>query len=134
MSRSGYSDDLDCGELNLYRGAVDSAIRGKRGQRLLRDLVRALEAMPVKELIPDELESNGQVCALGAVGLRRGLDMSKIDPEDSELVALKFDISDALAREVTYQNDEAAFYPETPAQRWERMYKWAKSKLKEVVE
>ena len=37
MSRSGYTDDLDAKRYGLYRGRVASAIRGKRGQRLLRD-------------------------------------------------------------------------------------------------
>ncbi len=36
MSRSGYQDD--CEGLNLYRGTVRRAIRGKRGQAFLREL------------------------------------------------------------------------------------------------
>lgn len=35
MSRSGYTDDCDGWQLIMYRGAVASAIRGARGQRLL---------------------------------------------------------------------------------------------------
>ena len=32
MSRSGYTDECDGWELVRWRGAVNSAIRGKRGQ------------------------------------------------------------------------------------------------------
>lgn len=43
MSRSGYSDD--CENVAMWRGQVASAIRGKRGQTMLRDLVLAQEVM-----------------------------------------------------------------------------------------
>ena len=55
MSRSAYSDDLEDDVMNLWRGAVMSAIRGKRGQQLLRDLRDALDAMPEKRLIANHL-------------------------------------------------------------------------------
>lgn len=35
MSRSGYSDDCYGWELICWRGAVNSAIKGKRGQSFL---------------------------------------------------------------------------------------------------
>ena len=88
MSRSGYSDDSDdsddCNDWAFirWRGAVDSAILGRRGQRLLKEMRQALDAMPVKQLIAEELERDGLVCALGAVGRARGLNMTGIDPED----------------------------------------------------
>jgi hypothetical protein len=47
MSRSGYSDDHSEWDLIRWRGAVASAIRGKRGQAFLRELLVALDAMPV---------------------------------------------------------------------------------------
>lgn len=84
MSRSGYSTDLDDWDLIRWRGQVASAIRGKRGQKFLVDLLAALDALPQKSLIVDELQEEGQVCAIGALGLSRGLDMSKIDPEDAD--------------------------------------------------
>ena len=36
MSRSGYSDD--CETMGLWRGAVERAIYGKRGQTFLREM------------------------------------------------------------------------------------------------
>lgn len=68
MSRSGYCDDYDCDPLPLgrWRGQVASAIRGKRGQAFLRELVAALDAMPEKRLIANDLEQAGNVCAIAA--------------------------------------------------------------------
>jgi hypothetical protein len=122
MSRSGYCDDNDG---SLYRGAVRSAMRGTRGQKFLRDLLDALLKLPDKKLITDNLEKNGAVCALGAVGKERGIDMTNLDPEDAHTVAAKFNIAEALAREVVYENDEGGPCAETPEQRFSRMLRWA---------
>jgi len=47
MSRSGYSDDCDDQwSLICWRGAVKSAIRGKRGQAFLKEMLAALDALP----------------------------------------------------------------------------------------
>jgi hypothetical protein len=133
MSRSDYTDDDEDGRLAMWRGAVMSSIRGKRGQKLLRDLLAAFDAMPVKELIAEELvTSNGSVCALGALGVARGLDLKDIDPEDYTRVAQAFDIAEPLAREIEYMNDEGHWgaFEETPAERWKRMRKWVAAQIK----
>lgn len=126
MSRSGYSDD--CENLNLWRANVERTIAGKRGQVFLRELVQALEAMPEKELIQDSLKEGAQVCALGAVGLKRGMDMQKLDPTEPDQVGAAFGISSMLAQEIVYQNDETG-YQQTPTERWARMHKWALEQL-----
>jgi hypothetical protein len=38
-----------------WRGAVASAIRGGRGQAFLREMLAAMDAMPVKRLVANEL-------------------------------------------------------------------------------
>ncbi len=53
--RSGYSDCLDDSVLAMYRGQVASAIRGRRGQVFMHDLVRSLDAMERKALVEDDL-------------------------------------------------------------------------------
>jgi hypothetical protein len=121
MSRSGYTDDWD-GSGWLWMGAVARAIKGKRGQQMLRELLAALEAMPVKRLIAEELEYEGEVCALGALGRQRGVDMSKIDPEDREKVAEAFGVAEALAAEIMFMNDEGG--PCDPEARWHFMHNW----------
>ena len=131
MSRAGYTEDgEDNWGLIRWRGQVASAIRGKRGQALLRDLVAALDAMPEKALVTEELETKeGNVCALGAVGRMRGAAIGEIDTEDWEALAQTFGIAEPLAREVMYENDEGA-WQETPEQRWKRMRAWAVSKIR----
>lgn len=131
MSRSGYSDDIgDNWQIIKWRGMVASSIRGKRGQKFLRELLTALDEMPVKELIDGELEcEDGSVCAIGSLGKKRGIDMSVLDPEEPEMVAKAFDIAPCLASEVVYENDEHS-YSETPEDRWKRMRAWVVSKLK----
>lgn len=131
MSRSGYVDDCDDQwSIIRWRGAVKSAIRGKRGQAFLADLAVALDALPEKRLIANELQkSDGSVCAIGALGLMRGVNMTPIDPDNSEAVAATFDIADCLAREVVYCNDEVGWYNEKPEDRWTRMRAWVDANL-----
>ncbi len=130
MSRSGYSEDCeDNWALIRWRGMVASATRGRRGQRLLRDMLAALDAMPEKRLIQSELECSDGVCALGAVGQARSIDMSSIDPYDDVTVAATFDIASPLAREIVWENDEAGHWKETPEQRWSRMRHWVASQI-----
>lgn len=131
MSRSGYSEDCNGWDLVRWRGAVTAAIRGKRGRTLLLELRDALDAMSVKALIAHEIvDASGAFCTLGVLGNARGLDLSAIDPEDSDQVATLFDIAPALAKEVVFENDEATWYDETPEQRWIRMRAWVEQSIK----
>ena len=131
MSRSGYSYDLDNLELGRWRGRVASAIRGKNGQTFLREMLTALDAIPSKTLTIEELAKDGEVCALGAVGVARKLDMSKLDPYDRETVAATFGIKECLAFEIMDINDRCN---ETPEQRFSRVRAWVVKQLKEPQE
>lgn len=125
MSRSGYSDDIDGWDLIRWRGAVTSAIKGKRGQAFLQEMLAALDAMPNKVLIAESLvEEDGAVCAMGAVALKRGIDVSDVDPYDREEVAQTFGISPAMAAEIAYANDDGSWRHVTPEERWIRMREW----------
>lgn len=125
MSRSGYSDDYE--NVVLWRQAVHRAATGYRGQHLLQKLRAALDAMPVKRLITNEIKNaSGDVCALGALD-------STVTSYDAEDLAGHFKIARALAAEIVYMNDE---YPgwrsdrfETPEQRWTRMRGWVDSQI-----
>ena len=110
MSRSGYDDyDADNWALIRWRGAVASAIRGRRGQAFLRELVEALDALPERRLIANAAEVGGDYCALGAVAARRGLDLRALDAamqdEDRDAVAQMLGIPEALAAEIMWEND-----------------------------
>ena len=139
MSRSGYTEDGDMENWQLirWRGQVASAIRGKRGQAFLRELVEALDAMPEKRLIAKDLEHAGNVCAIGAVGVARGQDMSALDVYDYDQIASTFGIAHQLVQEIEWENDqyiewdiETSRIIENPEGRWRYMRAWAISQLK----
>jgi hypothetical protein len=130
MSRSGYTIDYaDNWQTVMWRGRVASAIRGKRGQAMLRELLDALDAMPDKRLITEELVTDGSYCTLGVLGQKRGLDMTSIDPDEYDQVSTAFNIAEALAREIVFMNDEAGYHDETPEGRWIRMRKWVVAQI-----
>jgi hypothetical protein len=134
MSRSGYSDDCDNEWSAIcWRGAVASAIRGRRGQAFLREMAQAMDAMPEKKLFVGEIVAeDGGVCAIGSVAIKRGVDTKRIDPEDRDQVAAVFGISPAMAAEIAYMNDEY-FEPWReelpPEERWKKVRAWVESKI-----
>jgi hypothetical protein len=157
MSRSGYCEDMDDQWAHIrWRGAVTSAIRGRRGQAFLREMLAALDAMPEKRLVagalvfegvpevpwdprPDEdiivgadqLVTGegesvrvGDVCALGCLGRARGAKMDGVDAHDPPQVSRLFGISEALAREIVFVNDEDWWRESTPENRFKRVHAW----------
>ena len=125
-------------------GAMRSAIRGRRGQQLLRDLIAGLDALPVRELAAGSLEDpeTGCVCALGAVWLQRGADAVtlRFDPTDPDVdwrdLAEPFDISETLANAVVGQNE---YYDESNDElsrrrRWRSVRDWAVRNLTTPLE
>lgn len=117
MSRSGYSDDFGCDDqwsLIMYRGAVNAAIRGKRGQDFLRRLAALLDAMPVKRLAGyDWAREDGVSCALGVALEAEKPELHEAskswDPEDdnnAHLAASALNVAPSLAREIIWLNDE----------------------------
>lgn len=137
MSRSGYSDDYDDdSSVHLWQGAVRSALRGKRGQAFLREMATALDAMPCKRLIANDLvDENGECCAIGSVALARGLNVDGIEATDPWEVAETFGVAPAMVQEIAYLNDEWADYArsigkETPEGRWRRMRAWVDEQLR----
>lgn len=131
LSRAGYSDDGGGGwRLIMWRGAVASAIRGARGQAFLKEMLGTLDAMPEKRLISEELiTKEGEVCAIGSVGKARGLPMENLDVQDYDGIAAAFGISQALVREIEYENDDY-WHTETPEHRWERVRRWVVENIK----
>ena len=126
MSRSGYIDDYDdqWGWIR-WRGAVASAIKGARGQAFLREMLSAMDALSEHKLIANDLERDGAVCALGAVGKARGIAMAEINHEDAQSVASAFGMSHALAAEIEFMNDE--IFDASDELRFARMRKWIES-------
>ena len=125
MNRSNYIDDCDLDPLDLgrWRGQVAATIRGRRGQAFLRELAAAMDAMPEKVLIANELvDKEGDCCSIGVVCKARGIDVSEIDIECPNSVGEAVGISHQLAAEIEHLKD---FWPdETPERRWQRMREW----------
>lgn len=134
MSRSGYSEDNDDTWAHIrWRGAVNSALRGAKGQAFLKELDAALDALPEKKLVASDLEVNGCFCALGAVGKARGIDLSKIDTYDHEALSKTFGIAPAMAQEIMWVNDDLDGWGLTGGEydfkRWQEVKQWVKEHL-----
>lgn len=112
MSRSGYKDDIDDPlEYGRWSGAVLSAINGKRGQLLLKELLIALDEMPEKKLYPNSFQTeSGEFCTLGVLGNKRGIPMNDLgdyyDGCDRNIIGNLFGIAPAMAAEIMFMNDE----------------------------
>lgn len=133
MSRSGMSDDCDDQwAMIMWAGAQKSAINGKRGQAFLKEMLIALDALPEKRLIPDELiASNGEVCAIGSVAKLRGVDLSGVSPDDWQRLSKTFNISETLVRVIEYENDDEFGYRNlTPEERFAQFRRWVVSQIK----
>ena len=135
MSRSGYSDNCGGWELIRWRGAVASAIKGKRGQAALKEILTALDAMPQKRLVAGEFEQDGEYCTLGLLGHYRGIDMSEFNDDgytDQEAVANALDLPKAFVCEVMFENDEA-YFRGSPEERWQRMRQWVVRHIRQTA-
>lgn len=145
MSRSGYSED--CEYLDLWRGAVERAIKGKRGQAFLKKLEAALLALTDKKLCSYDVANpeTGEVCAIGAVALKRRLDKGMERKAALEEIAKKFrkgcdaeefcdefKIAASLAKEITYMNDEEGSYGETAEKRYMSILAWVQSQIMKI--
>jgi hypothetical protein len=132
MSRSGMVEGDDPWDWIRWRGIVTNAIKGQRGQRLLRDLLVALDSMPCRHLVAHEfVTEQGEMCALGCVALARGVRLGDIDPEDEchhSVLADRLDVPRILVREIEDANDTTPFNC-TPEDRWQHMREWVVSRI-----
>lgn len=153
MSRHGFDegDEPTCVEDDLrmwgYANAIKRATKGKRGQKFLRDLRDALDAMPEKRLADGSfVAGDGEVCALGCLMRARGVDAPVYDGEFDEvrapgeegwesgdetgrIAAEILDIAESLAREVMYVNDDIAGNL-NPELRWQLVRRWVEKRIK----
>lgn len=148
MSRSGYvdADEYDYWTWIRYRGAVNSALKGRRGQKALVELVQALDVMPQKKLAANAFGGQLGVCALGALAKARGVDLSDLQPdlgscpEKAEAwevdevnwheLGRRLNIAQSMAREVMYENDDEFDNSEQgQRRRWKRIRDWALAEM-----
>ena len=161
MSRVSYNDD--CYDVaDMLRGYAwehntRRAFQGRRGQRFLRELRDALEAMPVKRLAggswvirqddllrpdgtprtgaprPDVEGVPGDVCALGVVARAHGIPDEEMPDDYSDSfkdAADMFDIAPPMAWAILEENDELNGR-KTPEERYENMLAWVKHQIRE---
>lgn len=70
--RLNYSEDEDFpGQFNIWQANCRRSLGGKRGQSALKELEAALLALPEPRLVYGALCHEGDVCAVGAIALRR---------------------------------------------------------------
>jgi hypothetical protein len=134
-----YDDDLDYFQEGLIAGALRSAIRGKRGQQFLRDLVQALDALPSPELAAGALEDEktGCCCAFGAVRRFRGADAVPLwfHPMEEDMtpdnLAEPFNVSKTLAWAVVQANEDGMIGNDESKRRlrWKQVRDWAVRRL-----
>jgi hypothetical protein len=140
MTRLYYDDDdSDPSQEGLAAGALCSAIRGKRGQRFIRDLVQALDALPLPELAAGALEDEetGCCCAFGAVRRFRGADAVPLwfHPMEEDMtpdnLAEPFNVSETLAWAVVQANEDGMTGNDesTRRRRWKQVRYWAVRQL-----
>lgn len=94
------------GQFNLWQANCLRSIKGKAGQSSLRDLEKALLALPSKRLIINELEdADGEVCAIGALAKYRG-HTPRADPEyEMEEVGMEMGMPALVAWKIVSMND-----------------------------
>lgn len=155
--RLNWTDEEDRpGQFALWNANCRRSLRGKAGQRELRELEAALLALPEKRLIGGALEDeHGGVCAIAAYAKHKGVDLSQIDPEDQsdevgvvagmprlvawKVVALNDILCDTVCEvahgplnrwEATYKGGIPLIREMTPEERYEKVLAWVRGQLR----
>lgn len=146
-------DTRDVLRMYAWDANLDRQIKGKRGQAFLRELLAALEALPSKRLVANELAKDGEVCTLGALALKRRTDAGEdrervladlgsicVDPDQEPDDERAYEDMEAWAKRVLacpsmlafvipHENDED--WRSTPEQRYTAMVMWVRSLIME---
>lgn len=137
----------------FWQQAARNALRGRKGQAVLRELRAALLALPEPRLIEGRFCSGLDVCPLGALAKQRlaagstipwgrapFTSMEELEErlgEELEEEWTTVDLGEAmglkktLAWTIAYENDEGNWNTETPEQRYQRMQSWVEGQLRE---
>lgn len=130
--RIGYSEDEDYpGQFELWQANCRRSLRGKQGQKELRELRAALLALPEKKLLRGELyDDHGGVCAIGAYAKHKGLKLSAFPAdEDTDRVGVQGGMPPLVAWKVVEVNDMILERRLTPEERYTRMLAWVEGKI-----
>jgi hypothetical protein len=134
----------------LFQRSVENAIKGTRGQTLLREIEEALLMLPDKRLLSYTVCEDGKVCTLGAVAILRAMKQGKTfgmaameledaavkrgqghddEGKDRTFRFLKklLDVKGCLAWTLVYENDEHSDSGRT--RRYDYMLKWVQDRI-----
>ena len=126
----------------LWYANLRRTMLSARGQAFLRELLEALDTLPQKRLIPGALQQGREVCAIGAVGLKRCMDLTALDSNEQDEIAHAFGVSSMMVQEIAYWNDQGmeacvlgitdggGFKENTPEDRFGFVRAWVVSWLK----
>jgi hypothetical protein len=135
-----YSNDEDYpGQCALFQANCYRSIRGKKGQKELKELRAALLSLPDKRLGRGSLQDEeGVVCAIGAYAKHKGLDLSKFDPEEAtDEVGMAAGMPALVAWMVVSLNERVprGLTPERrfPEKRYRVMLSWVESQIQEAI-
>ena len=129
----------------LWEANCRRSLQGKAGQRELREMEAALLALPAKRLVQGVLLSDdGDVCALGAYGRYKGLDLTSFETCDKEITGVEVGIAGGMPRLVAWavvdRNDRldgqyqvGTFVLLTPEERYDQMLAWVRAQLKDAA-
>jgi hypothetical protein len=135
----------------MWEQTCRNAIRGQKGQAVLRELKEALLGLPQQRLIDGAFSREGEVCALGALARHRFAAGQKIcwgesviaslpqleerlgDDLEEDFITLdlgeRMGLKRALALAISFENDEGTWASETPEQRYWRILRWVENNL-----
>jgi len=145
MRRDGDGDT--CVPDGLWQNAFARAIAGKRGQKILREIERALLEMPERRLLDSHIACGTEVCAVGAYAVWKyqqdhpdlsrksiiyGLEGEYYDDSESlantAYLGTELGMPWTMAWELAEAND-VRFRDCTPEERWERVLNWVRDRI-----
>ena len=141
--RVSYTEDEEFpGHFGLWLANCDRSIQGGKGQAALREMEKALLAMPAKRIARDILvEPTGEVCAIGSLMVQKRVDAgmsredavaacSKAVPYETEEKGVEVGLPRLVAWSVAVENDSDPWNQDTsPEQRYGRMLEWVQKRI-----
>ena len=147
MSRVTVNEDMGLGENELWAANAERAIKGRKGQKFLREVEQALLALPEPRLIAGSFCLGGEVCLMGAAAVQRRIDagMDRADAlteveesfggerdDDGACVGRReLGLTFVLAWELAYLNDGDEYHGSnwTPEERYTRCLAWVRERI-----
>jgi len=140
-----YDEDFP-NQAALYEANTERALKGKRGQAFLREMEAALLALPRKRLIEGNICMGGEVCAIGALALKRLVDGGKSleaalawleeraphnsdAHETADFAERHFKVLERFSFKMAYVNDEHGYTNDTPEQRYDTVLGWVRENI-----